>query len=57
MEYLESINKYGVPEFLRRIFNWVELDPPSLNEKCNLYREYGFKNESIIKSYADLNVD
>jgi len=55
MEYLESINKYGVPEFMRRIFNWIELGPPSFNEKCNLYREYGFKNDTIIKSYAEID--
>lgn len=36
MEYYESINKYGIPEFLRRIFDWVELDPPSFNENYKI---------------------
>lgn len=48
MEYYEEINKYGMPEFMRRIFNWENLDAPTFNEKCQLYRAYGFKNKGII---------
>jgi hypothetical protein len=52
MEHYEETNRFGMPEFIRRIFSWVELDAPTLGEKCQLYQAHGFKNKKIIEAYA-----
>jgi len=59
MNYYESINKYGIPEFNRRIFSWNELDAPTKIEKLELYKAHGFKNQAIINEYLrhDITLD
>jgi len=59
MEEYHEINKFGMPEFIRRIFSWIVLDAPTFAEKCQLYRSHGFKNKTIIEAYAktDKNLD
>ena len=40
----------GIPELFRRIDMFVTLDPPSNNEKRELFRQNGFKNQLLINS-------
>ena len=56
LDYYESINKYGIPEFMRRIFSWDELEPPPRTEKMQLYKVHGFKSQAIINEYLKYDV-
>ncbi|MDB4999288.1 MAG: hypothetical protein JWR76_365 [Mucilaginibacter sp.] len=40
----------GIPELLRRIDVFIELQKPSNAEKRKLFNQYGFKNPSLINA-------
>lgn len=40
----------GIPEFYRRINNWIELGLPSYNEKLALCRHYGIKDNRLTET-------
>ncbi len=45
-------NIEGIPEFFRRVNNWIELDKPSIHEKMALCIHRGIKNDLLIKEIA-----
>lgn len=47
-----SKNIEGIPEFFRRINNWIELDKPSVQEKMALCMHRGVTNNELIKEIS-----
>lgn len=45
-----KLNKIGIPELYRRINTWIELDLPSYNEKFQLCKFSGIKNDNLINA-------
>ena len=48
-----SKNIEGIPEFFRRINNWIELDRPSVNEKRALCIHRGITNNGLIEQISN----